>query len=308
MRCFSLKTLGIGANTRLTSIGNAALPYGLTTFEIPRTVTFVGTDNFDNAWEVLNLSSATVPFTPASEHAQLITSAADSRVTKENGLMFFTTEDGEGILIGCDVNTSQITIPSQYTYKGSKLNVTGIADYAIRGCWNTEKVVLPTTLQYIDKFGIMFCPKLENCVWLSSQQTLDQLGFDWKKWTWSQTNVLQWQLISCLNPDGKEFYYLADQGTCGTNTTYKLYGSGVLSIEGNGAVTEILHRKFTSTSSIKFVVINPGITELGGSCLTQFLSAEFVYTGTPEQWEQVKKGYSWGIGQKTLQFIPDFFL
>ena len=314
LRCFSLQTLECSANSSLTSIGQSALPYGLTTFTIPKNVTAVGTGNFSNAWEVLNLSSATVPFTPTSEHAQLITSAADSRVTKENGLVFFTTADGEGILIGCNVDAAQITIPSHYTYRGSEIAVIGIADYAIRGCLEAEKIVLPTTLQFIENYGLFFCPKLENCIWLSSQQTLDQLDFNWNKWTWMNTNVAQSQTINMRNADGKEFYYIKAQGSCGPNAIYKLYGKrsnlsdSVLSIEGSGAVTDVLHRKFQSTSNIKYVVINPGITELSNSCLSEFLSAEFVYTGTEAQWVQVTKGYSWGIGQETLQFIPDFFL
>lgn len=314
LNCFSLRRLTFGTNSKLASIGENALPYGLTTFTIPKNVTSIGTGNFTHAWEVLNLSSATVPFSPTSEHAQLITSAASSRVIEENGFVFFTTAEGEGVLIGCNVDAAQITIPSHYTYQSRKVTVIGIADYAIRGCLRTEKVVLSSTLQFVADYGLFFCPKLENCVWLSSQKSLDQLDFDWNKWTWSSTNVPQKQVINVLNTDGREFYYIKAQGTCGTEAIYKLYGkrsdlnSSVLSIEGSGAVTDTLHREFNSTANVKYVVINPGITELGNSCLTQFLSAEFVYTGTQEQWEQVKKGYNWGIGQEPLQFIPDFFL
>lgn len=314
LNCFSLRRLTFGTNSKLASIGENALPYGLTTFTIPKNVTSIGTGNFTHAWEVLNLSSATVPFSPTSEHAQLITSAASSRVIEENGFVFFTTADGEGVLIGCNVDAAQITIPSHYTYQSRKVTVIGIADYAIRGCLRTEKVVLPSTLQFVADYGLFFCPKLENCVWLSSQKSLDQLDFDWNKWTWSSTNAPQKQVINVLNTDGREFYYIKAQGTCGTEAIYKLYGkrsdlnSSVLSIEGSGAVTDTLHREFNSTANVKYVVINPGITELGNSCLTNFLSAEFVYTGTQEQWEQVKKGYNWGIGQEPLQFIPDFFL
>jgi hypothetical protein len=142
LNCFSLRRLTFGSNSKLASIGENALPYGLTTFTIPKNVTSIGTGNFTHAWEVLNLSSATVPFSPTSEHAQLITSAASSRVIEENGFVFFTTAEGEGVLIGCNVDAAQITIPSHYTYQSRKVTVIGIADYAIRSCLSTEKVVL----------------------------------------------------------------------------------------------------------------------------------------------------------------------
>jgi hypothetical protein len=312
--CTSLRTLRIGAGSRLKTIGNSALPTQLKIFTIPKTVTSVGTGNFKNAYEVLNLSSATVSFNSTVEHAQLITDETASRVTHMDGFTFYTTPNGDGLLIGCDTDEARITIPTQYTYKGQTVSVTAIPRYGVMGLFRTKTVELPTTLRSIDSFGFFQCPALTACVWPSTQLTLDAVSFSWEKGYWSDTNALLRQQIKVVSSGGQEFYRVLASGSCGTDTVYKLYGkqsdlnTRVLSVEGNGAVTETLHWKFSSTTHIKYVVINPGITELTTACLNEFLSAEFVYTGTKEQWTQVKKGYSWGIDQKTLQFIPGFFL
>lgn len=312
--CTSLRTLHIGANSRLKTIGNAALPAQLKVFTIPKAVTTVGTGNFRNAYEVLNLSAATVPFDSTVAVAQLITDESASRVTRVDGFTFYTTPAGEGLLIGCDRDEAQITIPAQYTYKGQTVSVTGIPRFGVMGLFRTKTVELPTTLRTVDSFAFFQCPALTACVWPSTQQALDAVDFPWGKGYWSDTNTIYRQEIRVVSPGGREFYRIFASGSCGNGTVYKLYGkqsdlnNRVLAVEGSGAVTEVLHRQFVSTANIKHVVIRPGITELTTACLGQFLSAEFVYTGTEEQWQQVKKGYSWGIDQKTLQFIPDFFL
>ncbi len=313
--CTALCAFSIGDDSHLKSIGNYALPTYLKVFTIPKSVVTIGTGNFKNAYEVLNLSSATVPFDSTAEGAQLITQAKDSRITRISGFTFYTTPAGCGLLIGCDTDDTRITIPQQYTYEGQNVAVTHIPRYGIQGLARVETVELPITLQAIDSFGFFQCPALTACVWPSTQFALDAVNFSWKKGYLSDSNSLLSQGINVFSPGGKEFYCVMAKGSCGSNAVYKLYGkqsdlmnTRVLSLEGSGSVTDILHRNFTSTSQIKYVVINPGITELANSCLTQFLSAQFVFTGTQEQWNQIKKGYSWGIGQKTLQYKPDFFL
>ena len=110
------------------------------------------------------------------------------------------------------------------------------------------------------------------------------VGMEWPEVNYSDLNLPEWNLpkldFSNIFASKAE---AATSGTCGTNLTYTLDSDGVLTISGTGEMTNYSSPSsvpwYSNRASIKKVVIENGVTSIGGSMFYNCTSLTSVTIG-----------------------------
>ena len=245
--CSSLTSATIGNS--VTSIGDSAFEWrsALTSINIPDSVTSIGNSAF---YGCSSLTSITIP--------NGVTSIGGGAFSGCSSLVSITIPDGvtsigSSSFYGCSSLTS-INIPD---------GVTSIGDSAFDGCSSLTSINIPDSVTSIGEDAFYNCSKLANVHYSGDSES-------WKKITISSGNTCLTNAFIHYNSTGTKIVW-----------TYK---DGVLTIGGSGEMDE--YKGFLSSrpwqtylSEIKTVVIEDGVTSIGGNAFDKCTSLRNVTIG-----------------------------
>ena len=191
-------------------------------------------------------------------------------VVIENGV----TSIGNNAFYDCSSLTS-VTIPN---------SVTSIRNHAFSGCTSLTSVTIPNGVTSIGDWTFSGCSSLAS---VTIPNSVTSIG-DWPFYGCSSlTNVyydgygIDWMAVDGHGeiPDSAAVHFkdnLYDSGTCGENVNWNLTADGILTISGNGCVSDYTAVYDKNTSEfvtdapwqaaklyIKAVVIENGVTGIG---------------------------------------------
>ena len=235
----------------VTSIGASAFYSckSLTSITIPDSVTSIG---FTAFYACSSLTSITIPGSVTSmERSAFEFCTGLKSVTISDGV----TSIGESAFINCYSLTS-ITIPD---------SVTSIENYAFANCSNLTSITIPKSVTSIGNSAFKNCSSLTSIMIPKSVTSIGKNAF---KDCYNLTVYLESGSTLTSNDLGVDeskivSYWNED------NLTWKLTADGTLTISGTGAM-----KKYNSNynpspacgnSSVKKVVIEDGVTSIGGT-------------------------------------------
>ena len=265
-------------NSGVTSIGEHSFEYciNLTSVTIPSSVTLIGRDAFYDcskltsvtipnsvttigklAFANTDITSVTIPSSVTSldssafshKTASIEVDSNNPNYSSENGIVF--NKDKTELVIFPEGKTdTSYTIPS---------GVTSIGENAFDGCWKLTSVTIPDGVTTIGKYAFIDCGNLKKVVIPESVNQIGDAAFFGSPVT-----------IYCV-PGSYAQTYAETKGIsfkgsiCGTNVSYELDDSGVLTISGTGPMYDYDYPNspFSSDNNIKSVVINSGVTSIG---------------------------------------------
>ena len=180
------------------------------------------------------------------------------------------TSIGNCALCGCSSLTS-ITFPDSVTSIGSEAfedcsgltsitlpdSVTSIGDYAFAGCSGLTSITIPERVTSIGNGAYYKCGMLSDVFFGGTiRQRDERIG---NGWDISENDALMDAVWHCS--DGT-----ISSGMCGNSAVWSLDDAGTLTIFGTGAMTNWSSGSspfYSRRSSIKCVVINNGVTNIG---------------------------------------------
>ena len=243
----SIKTVVIGDG--VTSIGDYAFTStGLTSIEIPASVTSIGKNAFNGC---SNLTSITIPAS--------VTSIGDGILAYCNNLATVTVDGGNTVYDsgnGCNAIIEKLTNTLIIGCKNSTIpvGVTTIGEWAFQGCSNLATVTVYAPSCTLGENALLDCNNLANIYVFSDLVDYYQTATNWSAYA---------DKITAMEMD-------IPHGNCGENVRWVLtgeYPNYTLTITGTGDM-----ENFATTSSrpwnsyagdIKTVVIVNGVTSIG---------------------------------------------
>lgn len=255
----NIKTINIESG--VTSIGHFAFHdcKNLTNITIPNNITTIGDYAFTSC---SNITDITMP---------------DSIVSI-----------GEGAFLSC-YNLASITLSD---------SITVIPAYTFDSCMKLASIIIPEGVTSIGECAFNTCDKLSS---ITIGSEMKDIGFGAFTDCFSITDIYygsteeDWDKISIRSGNdpltGATIHFTEPEpdvptialGTCGDNLTWTLYESGLLEINGTGPMTNWYWGNsqkrapwYSSRSSIKSVVIEEGVTNIGEYAFYDCTSLESV--------------------------------
>ena len=261
--CSSLTELNLPEG--VTSVGDAAFAFcsSLTEFEIPKGITVLPRDTFASC---AGLNSILIPenITEIGYMAFAHCTGLQSVVVPESVVQL-----GSGVFEGCTgLINADIRSP-----------VTVIPTFFFEDCTALKTVTLPETLKTIKQYAFNKCTALAEIHFLGSYGR------------WQSVSVEKYN--DPVAAAEKHFYELTG-GTCGENTSWTLTAKGLLTVFGQGQVTEAPWRSYNSRIPITQVVIESGVTSLPGGAFARLDSLEKVTIAeTVIEFERADGPFGW---------------
>lgn len=286
----SVKIIGNGAFYRCESLTRMEVPEGVTKIEhnafymcqnlasiiIPSTVTEIGSNIFyacPRLVEIINRSSVTINTVNIQPICSVIEiHSGESKISKVGDYEYYTF-DGVNYLINYLGSQKELVLPNNYNGENYKIHshafahnteitsieipntVTGIGNYAFKGCSGIQSMILPfvgcdnqqTTASKASCFGYIF----GNQQYEGSEKV--QQYFDGGK---SQTSYIP-IILKSVTINGGNILYGAFNGC--NNIVEVVIGDGV---------NLIGERSFYECASLTSVIIGDGVTEIGDAAFT----------------------------------------
>ena len=184
--------------------------------------------------------------------------------SSEKGALFGKSDDGEKVLVEWPAGNSEtVDIPE---------DVDQIAAYALCCCHMTD-VVIPVSVKKIGESAFYLCPNLTEVRFKGNVPVIDSYAFNTitatcyypeNDETWTEDKLknyngsLTWEAYS--EEDG------SNSGICGENVTWILDEDGVLTISGEGSMTDYDSEEapwYPKRNQIVSVTIESGVTSIG---------------------------------------------
>ncbi len=238
---------------------------GMRSLTIPENVTLIGTDicaDCPDLLQIINLSQ--LPSSTFPDTVYVAESAADTRLTEENGFVFFTTINGEGILVGCNTDQETLALPESYRFGDSVVSLCKVRAGAFNG-WRAQTRLLHipknTSIRYANDLFTGKDTLPQTVYFPGSQEEFDLLGLQFYVNNQRKVDMQR-------KSDGGQLFQLIGEGTTTGGVSYRRY-SEVLYLFGTTAITSDNLPQITSQyeSSLKYVVISPDIPQIGYNAL-----------------------------------------
>ena len=136
---------------------------------------------------------------------------------------------------------------SGLTYAQWPASIPTISSHSFTYCENLQSIVIPKTVTIIENYAFFSCNALTEIVYLGSYAEWLRISIGKNNDPLKNAAVTDSQPIS---------------GTCGENTTWTLTRDGVLTISGQGAVTERSWTTITYQIPLKEIIVENGVTQL----------------------------------------------
>ena len=184
--------------------------------------------------------------------------------SSEKGALFGKTDDGAKVLVEWPAGNSEtVDIPE---------NVDQIAAYALCCCHMTD-VVIPVSVKKIGESAFYLCPNLTEVRFKGNMPQIDNYAFSAAAVTcYYPENDETWTAEKLQNYNGSltwEAYSEeegSDSGICGENVTWTLNEDGVLTISGEGLMSDYDFEEapwYPKKNQIVSVTIENGVTSIG---------------------------------------------
>ena len=198
-----------------------------------------------------------------------------------------STVVGTSAFKGC-TNLASITVPNGYTSIGSSafegctaltsivipITVTGIGDSAFKNCTGLTSINIPNGVTKINKYTFDSCSNLASVTLgknvtsvgdaaFNSCSQLKNVYYGGSQPLW---NAISFGISNTALTNATIHFGFIDEGTCGTNVTWKLENDGTLTISGSGAMTDYEAEGapwYSYKGIINKVVIGYGVTTIG---------------------------------------------
>lgn len=269
--CEALVSIGVDSNNSAFTSENGVLfnkdktwinmyPLAKTdsSYTIPDTVTGINPKAF---YGCSKLNSITIPDTVEVIGSRAFYGCKNlSQITLPSNDEFYYLN--RYVFYECSALTS-VTVPGNVTEIGESAfgectalksvvleeGVNTIGSDAFNDCTSLEEIIIPKSIKNICKDAFKNCSKLDVITYMGSMSDWNLVNRDDGDTFWDNVTILY---------NGGET--VLDNGNCGTDGSvqYTLYGNGVLTISGTGAVTS--HP--WNNSDIRKVVIGSGVTDV----------------------------------------------
>lgn len=269
--CEALVSIGVDSNNSAFTSENGVLfnkdktwinmyPLAKTdsSYTIPNTVTGINPKAF---YGCSKLNSITIPDTVEVIGSRAFYGCKNlSQITLPSNDEFYYLN--RYVFYECSALTS-VTVPGNVTEIGESAfgectalksvvleeGVNTIGSDAFNDCTSLEEIIIPKSIKNICKDAFKNCSKLDVITYMGSMSDWNLVNRDDGDTFWDNVTILY---------NGGET--VLDNGNCGTDGSvqYTLYGNGVLTISGTGAVTS--HP--WNNSDIRKVVIGSGVTDV----------------------------------------------
>ena len=266
----------------VTTIGTNAFIncYELASVDIPSSVTSIGESAFCNC---SGLTSVTIPNSVTNMGESAFSNCTGlTSVTLPNSLASIST-----MLFNNCTSLTSVEIPN---------SVTSIGNVAFGYCTALTSVTLSNSLKSIEKNAFVKCPALTSVTFPESLTSIGEYAFRWctgltKIESLAETpptcgsnvfpDVDKDKCVLYVPKNSIEAYKAAEtwkefnntkaavtvvaSGDCGENLTWTLDGDGVLTIDGEGAMTDYTFDSPSPWASLSFTtaVIGEGVTTIG---------------------------------------------
>lgn len=205
------------------------------------------------------------------------------------------TEIKEFAFMGC-ISLKEITVPE---------GVTSIGQTAFSGCSSLTKAVLPQTLTVIQNSTFSGCSSLTELIIPSAVTTIEDFAFsdcaalERLSLPEGLTQIGNYAFTRCdslteMNVDENNTVFSSAEGILYSKdkTILLLCPAGQFgSVKIPDGVTTIANDSFCDCADLFSVTIPVSVTEIGDWAFANCENlTEVCYTGTPEQWEQIKIG------------------
>ena len=220
---------------------------GLAGISIPNGVTDIGNSAF---YKCIGLTAINIPDSVTSIGS---TAFYECQSLKDITLPKHLTALGSMAFYKCTALT-EIMIPS---------GITSIANQTFQDCTALKKVGIPNSITKIQTNAFRNCTGLETAVYCGTQAQWDAITFAGTDTYLSNAA----KVIHGAGTVGSCPYCATDWGIYGENITWTLTSDGLLTLSGSGPMSNN-SRPFQSNEKIKEVVIEDGITTVGGSAFS----------------------------------------
>lgn len=247
----------------VTKIGNYAFVgcTGFTSFTIPAAVTSIGTGVFSKC---TSLASFTV-------------ASGNTKFTVNNGVLFNADKTTIVAYPAAKSGTSY-TIPSSvktiydFAFAASKLTsitipsgVTAIKSYAFYLCTSLSTLSIPATVTSIGAGVFQNDSALNTVYFKGNAPSFHEKSFILSEFTAHYLPLASW--TEDVRQDYQGTVSWVCDNSCGTNATWSLDASGVLTISGSGAMTDYANAGdppwYAMINDITSIVVKNGITRVG---------------------------------------------
>ena len=178
---------------------------------------------------------------------------------------------GKAAFYGCSA-LSEITLP---------VRLTAIGWYAFYNCTSMEEITIPRNVTSIGTRAFAGCSALTVIYFMGDAPSFGSNVFcdvaaeifyyyDEDNLTWTIYVMLDYGgdlTWTALDEDGNEVCVLIGSGSCGTDVTWTLTNTGVLTISGSGAMKNYSDDEYVpwylARTDIKELVVEAGVTEIG---------------------------------------------